>query len=471
MPEVPDFFVKGASSDVPNFFVQGGAASRKKIDTKSLPGMVALAESTDPDLGRQAREIRDAKPPLSTWQRLGAGLGAFNPAEALLRTSPTLTDFTPLKIPTLAANYAKTLAGGLASAISGKADYDTRPPDTEDLLAGNVGRKSRRTFRDVVDVALPPPSAEQTAATEAQVRGVLGDTVGGIANKVNAINQSVGRGAIGLAGDIFLDPTTYTGLPLLKGAKAVVGAAGKAAAATGRGTLAVVNQASPTLATGLKGTADIVGASVTDGVTKAKNLLGKLLVPAYNTSPGTGTRVLELQGRLSKVLAGLKESNKRRLYDALTAEQQTQLRVLMLEGKRAELGARQSIESAKETAEKVLEGKVARQPEIPGTQQVLPKAPEQLPLGGLKVQQDIPGRVPNQDAAAPHLPLPVRSPIATTGLAAARQAALKDEVIPKGQGALGLDEDARETIQSLQERLYRAAVTDVRQRPAGKSVV
>lgn len=119
-------------------------------------------------LGKEAKKITQPSKKLSALQRLSAGLGAFNPAEALLTGIEKKSAVSGL------GKYAKGVGVDIAEAVRGR-DIDT----TE-----------RRTFSDVVKKA-----------------GVTGNDLG----------SKILRGGLGFAGDVLLDPTTYFGGAIAKG--------------------------------------------------------------------------------------------------------------------------------------------------------------------------------------------------------------------------------------------------------------
>lgn len=170
----------------------GGLAglSKPKVvnpDLSTTEGLRQLAEQSG--YGEEASKILDKVPKLSALQRLGKGLGAFNPAEAIL------TGAKKGVLPGV-LEYGKNIVQGIGSAVTGK-DYEGQ----------------RRTFADV---------AEEL----------------GIENKI-------AKFGIGFLGDVLLDPTTYFGGAIAKG----IGAVGKGAAKT---TLKAVGKVAPEVETGLK---------------------------------------------------------------------------------------------------------------------------------------------------------------------------------------------------------------------------
>lgn len=132
-------------------------------NTKALGSTQGLLQTaTKAGLETQAKKIVEPKKKLSFLERLGSGLGAFNPAEAIL----TGTEQGAVKG---FGKYAEGIATGIGEAITGK---DLTPDE-------------RRTFKDVAEAV-------------------------GIENKIL-------KGGIGFIGDVLLDPSTYFGGALAKG--------------------------------------------------------------------------------------------------------------------------------------------------------------------------------------------------------------------------------------------------------------
>ncbi len=159
----------------------GGFTSAKPISTKpdlsELGGLKQQAETFG--LGEEAAKITDTTPKLSFLQRLGKGLGAFNPAEAILTGMEKGAGAGILE-------YGKDIVKGIGSAITGT-DYEGQ----------------RRTFSDVAEKM-------------------------GVTNKI-------AKFGIGFAGDVLLDPTTYFGGAIAKGLGLVTkGTAGLAVKGIGK---------------------------------------------------------------------------------------------------------------------------------------------------------------------------------------------------------------------------------------------
>lgn len=126
-----------------------------KADLSTLEGLQQIAQQA-------GIKIPDATPKLSFLQRLGKGLGSFNPAEAVL------TGIENNSVLSGVGKYATGIIKGIGSAITGK-DYEGE----------------RRTFADV---------AEKTG-----------------------IENGILKFGIGFLGDVLLDPTTYFGGAIAKG--------------------------------------------------------------------------------------------------------------------------------------------------------------------------------------------------------------------------------------------------------------
>lgn len=136
-------------------------SSGTKTGLNSAPGLLQQAEQAG--LGQQAKGLLTPPKKLSVLQRLGTGLGAFNPAEAIL------TGMEKKSVVSGFAKYLKGVGTDIAEAVTGR-DLDTT---------------DRRTFKDVAKKA-------------------------GIENKIL-------KGGLGFVGDVLLDPSTYFGGAIIKG--------------------------------------------------------------------------------------------------------------------------------------------------------------------------------------------------------------------------------------------------------------
>lgn len=157
-----------------------------KVNLSTLEGLKQKAT----ELGYEADLKKIApEPKLSFLQRLGKGLGAFNPAEAILTGQEKGAGKGVVK-------YGKGIATGIGSALTGR-DYE----------------EDRRTFSDVAEKM-------------------------GVKNKV-------AKFGIGFIGDVLLDPSTYFGGALAKG----LVKAGSVATGT---ALKVVGKVAPEVEAGAK---------------------------------------------------------------------------------------------------------------------------------------------------------------------------------------------------------------------------
>src|SRR3990167_1970411 len=136
-----------------------GIFSKSKTDLSTLEGLVQ--KTRESGLGAEAAKITDTTPKLSFLQRLGKGLGAFNPAEAILTGTEKGVGAGLLE-------YPKRILQGIGSAITGK-DYGG----------------TQRGFREVAEKA--------------------------------GIENNIAKFGIGFVGDVLLDPTTYFGGAIAKG--------------------------------------------------------------------------------------------------------------------------------------------------------------------------------------------------------------------------------------------------------------
>jgi hypothetical protein len=164
-----------------------GVKPARPSDLSSIEGLSMEAERAG--LGDEAAAITEETPKLGFLQRLSKGLGAFNPAEAIL----TGKEEGAVRG---VGEYAKNIVQGIGSAVTGN-DYEGE----------------RRTFADV---------AEEM----------------GVENKI-------AKFGIGFVGDVLLDPSTYFGGAIAKG---VV----KGASATSKVGLKTIGKVSPEVEQGMK---------------------------------------------------------------------------------------------------------------------------------------------------------------------------------------------------------------------------
>lgn len=186
------------------------------VDLNTTEGLGQLAKESG--LETQATTILKEDRKLSFLQRVGKGLGAFNPAEAV-----SVGRERGLGAGLLA--YPKSIATGIGSAVTGK-DFE---PD-------------RRFFKDVVEDM--------------------------------GIENGVAKFGLGVIGDILLDPTTYFGGAMAKGLL-------RGAGAVSNKGLSVVGQVAPDVEAGIrlagKGAADAFGKAFVYGYGTTKGLADDLL--------------------------------------------------------------------------------------------------------------------------------------------------------------------------------------------------
>ena len=132
---------------------------RATADLSTLEGLQQKA--TEAGLERQAAKVLDTTPKLSALQRLERGLGALNPAEAILTGKEKGLGAGLIE-------YPKRIIQGVGSAITGK----------------DIGGE-RRYFKDVA--------------------------------KELGIKNGIAQFGIGFIGDVLLDPSTYFGGAIAKG--------------------------------------------------------------------------------------------------------------------------------------------------------------------------------------------------------------------------------------------------------------
>jgi hypothetical protein len=200
----------------------GGGRLYSKSTTTTSPLQTMADES---GYGEEVRKILNPTPKLSFLQRLGKGLGAFNPAEAILTGVEKKSVGAGIK------NYFEGIGKGTVSAITGR-DYEG----------------ARRGFKDVAEKV-------------------------GIENKI-------AKFGIGFLGDVLLDPSTYFGGAA---AKAALGATKGALGATVKGIGKVAPKAEAGINLIGQGAKDAFGRAFKSGygtseglVTKVASVEGKL---------------------------------------------------------------------------------------------------------------------------------------------------------------------------------------------------
>jgi len=245
------------------YFVAVNSKTKSSDELNSVDGLFKLAK--EKGLLDQATEAADQTPKLSTLERLSAGLSAFNPAEAIMRGQDGTQNFLTA--------YPTTVVQGIASALTGE-DYGDQT--------------KRRYFSDL-----------------AQNMG---------------IENHVARFGVGLVGDIFLDPSTYIGGTLIRGALGGT----KLAAKTG---VKVIGKFAPELETAIN-----VSAKAT------KEAFGELFVNGFGSTKGLPEEMLTYLDQKSKVMKGLAKSVMDRLGTGVMNEDQSMEFVgTLLKGKNAEL--------------------------------------------------------------------------------------------------------------------------------------
>ena len=192
-------------------------AVKKTADLSTFEGLQQKA--TEAGYGSEALKIADTTPKLSFLQRLGKGLGSFNPAEAILTGMEEESILGGVK------KYGTGILKGIGSAITGK--------DIEG---------ERRYFSDVVEKF--------------------------------GIENGIAKFGLGFIGDVLLDPTTYFGGVIAKGIGATTKGVGKLAL-KGIGKIAPETEAGLRLAgTGLK---DALGRAFQYGYKSSKGATDDIL--------------------------------------------------------------------------------------------------------------------------------------------------------------------------------------------------
>lgn len=250
--------------------------SNSSQDLGTLEGLSTYARTRG--LGRQAEEIVNPKPKLSTLQRLGTGLSSLNPAEAILTGQEQGFD-TGVK------TYFTGAARSIGSALTGT-DYNP----------------NRRMFKDVVEKM--------------------------------GVENGIAKFGLGFAGDILLDPSTYFGGAIAKGIT-------KVAAKGAGGVLKSVGKFAPETETGLR----LAG-------TGLKDAFGRAFKFGYKSSKGATDDVMSFLSREQQAKLGLAQSNLDRLgTGVLTPDQQQELALKLIAGKRAEFAQRELSQGLKDSAE------------------------------------------------------------------------------------------------------------------------
>lgn len=277
MPFATSKFIKGSSNSkgfVTSKFIKSSGAANP-LETEQ--GLEQVAERAG--LEREAQEILNPKPKLSTLQRLGAGLSSFETGQAVY-TGMEKGAIEGVK------TYGKGIVQGLKSAITGK----------------DIGQTEKKTYKDIVEKM--------------------------------GVENGIAKWGLGFLGDVLLDPSTYFGAGLVKGAGRAVGKG------VGKG-LEIIGKVAPETEQGIRLAAE--------GVKKAA---GKAFVFGYGASKGVAEKGLETMSELGKAKEGIVKSNIARLgTGTLSSSQQDELVKKLLAGKRAELAVKESAKKIALTAD------------------------------------------------------------------------------------------------------------------------
>lgn len=252
-----------------------GRRTASAADLSTVEGLASYAKSKG--LDREVSNILQEKPKMSFLQRLSAGLGAFNTANALSVGQKRGIGRGLLQYP---VDVAKGLGGA---------------------LTGTNYQPDRKAYKDIA--------------------GDLG------------IENGVAKFGVGFIGDVLLDPTTYFGGAIARGAVAGVRAASNVG-------LRGIGRVAPATETGLR----MAGGGL-------KDALGKAFVSDYKATKGAQSDILKFISKRERARLGLAASNLNRLgTGVLTPDQQAELALKLVAGKRAEFSARSINTEAKTTA-------------------------------------------------------------------------------------------------------------------------
>ena len=231
-------------------------------DLGTLEGLTQYAKTVG--LGKEAEEIANPKPKLSILQRLGTGLSALNPAEAIL-TGKEQGVGTGVK------TYFTGALRSIGSAVTGT-DYNP----------------NRRMFKEVAEAY--------------------------------GVENGVAKFGLGFLGDVLLDPSTYFGGAIAKGMV-------KGASLAGGKALTTVGRFAPETEAGLR----MAGTGLGDA-------FGRAFKFGYKSSRGATDDVASFLSKSQQSKLGLAQSNLNRLGTGiLNADQQQELALKLIAGKRAEL--------------------------------------------------------------------------------------------------------------------------------------
>lgn len=247
----------------------GGIIRRSSAPTKTgaSPIQKLTDQASEVGLEDEAAKITDTTPKLSFIQRLSKGLGAFNPAEALLTGSEQESVGAGVK------KYVKGIGQGIASAVTGT-DYEGE----------------RRMFSDVAKQA--------------------------------GIDNAFLRFGIGLAGDILLDPSTYFGGAIAKG---IGGGLVKSHSAVLKGVGKVVPHLDDSIRLGEKAIGNALGKGFVFGHGTSKGLPGEALRIQSKLAKAKEGIVASNISRLGT--GALSKSQQQELVEKLLAGKRTELLV------------------------------------------------------------------------------------------------------------------------------------------------
>jgi hypothetical protein len=227
--------------------------------------------------GVEAERLVNKKPKLSVLQRLGSFLGAFETGNAVN---------TAIEQKSVGAGIGSYVGGvfkGIGSAVTGN-DYS---------------QTEKKNYKDIVEKM--------------------------------GVTNGIAKFGLGVAADILLDPTTYFGGALVKGAV-------KGTKLAGNAGLKTVGKFAPDVEKGVR----IAGQG-------AKAALGKAFIFGYGTSKGLAEKTLETTSQISKAKEGIVRSNIDRLgTGTLSPSQQDELVSKLLEGKRTEFAVGRGTKAGKE---------------------------------------------------------------------------------------------------------------------------
>lgn len=162
-----------------------------------------------------------------------------------------------------------------------------------------------------------------------------------VADKLG-IHNAIAKFGVGFLGDVFLDPSTYFGGEIAKGLGVIVrGGVELSAKAIGK--------IAPEAETGLR----MAGTALRDAV-------GRAFQYGYKASEGATGDVLSFMSRKEQAKLGLAASNLNRLgTGVLTENQQKELALAMVAGKRAEFTAKEAAKTTKFVGDTLVERKLS----------------------------------------------------------------------------------------------------------------